>query len=43
MQITDARQKDLSESAQMRSGWWLVPSVLGGAVTWGTIIAALVR
>ena len=42
MQTTKAHQKQRSEFAQMRSGWWLLPSVLGGAVTWGTIISALV-
>lgn len=42
MQITDARQKKQSQAPQLRSCWWLLPSVLGGATTWGTIVAALV-
>ncbi len=41
MQITVAHQEDQSEAPPMRSGWWLVPSILTGATIWGMVIAAL--
>jgi hypothetical protein len=42
MQITEARQTSKADAPQMRSGWWLVPSLLCGTAIWGGIINALV-
>jgi hypothetical protein len=42
MTITESCENAQSEATQMRSGWWLLPSLLCGAAIWGKVIVTLV-
>ena len=41
MKITESRKKEQADIPQTRSGWWLVPSFVGGGVVWGIILVDL--